>query len=199
LKPLAPQAGVTLLELMIALALMAMLMFFAVPSFSLWIQNTQIRGAGEAVLNGLQLARAEAVRRNTLVRFQLTSTLDAACALSAAATNGPANWVISLADPTASCNTTPSDINAPQIIQVRSSREGSTNAVVNAGQNPVVFNALGRVTPIPAANITIGVSNPGGGVCAPGGPMQCLNVVVTSAGMVRMCNPNLAATDPQGC
>jgi hypothetical protein len=29
--------------------------------------------------------------------------------------------------------------------------------------------------------------------------VTCLNVVVSPAGQVRMCNPNLDASDPQAC
>jgi type IV fimbrial biogenesis protein FimT len=60
-----------------------------------------------------------------------------------------------------------------------------------ATQSAVVFNGLGRITPIPAANITIDVTNPN--------TTFALRVVVSPGGQVRMCNPAFAATDPQGC
>src|ERR1700752_2884648 len=96
--------GFTLVELLVGMALMAALMLIAAPNFATWLQNTQIRTASEAVLNGVHLARAEAVRRNTPVIFQMTSTLDNTCAVS---TSGR-NWVVSL-DPVAGvCGTAPS-------------------------------------------------------------------------------------------
>jgi len=62
--------GVTLIEMMIAIAVIALLMGLGMPSYSAWIQNQQIRTAAEAVKNGMQLARAEAVRRNANVELE---------------------------------------------------------------------------------------------------------------------------------
>jgi type IV fimbrial biogenesis protein FimT len=190
----------SLIELMVGIAIVAMLFSFAAPSFSTWIQGTQIRTAAEAIQNGLMLARAEAVRRNTTVRFQLTSTLDSSCALSTSGTN----WVVSLDDPTGACNSAASDTDAPRIIQARAGAEGSRNASVAATpQSAVVFNGLGRVTPVPAVNnIKIDIKNLIGGACvadATPGPMRCLQVVVSTGGQVRMCDPKFPSTDPQGC
>lgn len=192
------QRGMTLVEIAIGLAIMGMLLVMALPGFSRWLQNTQIRTAAEAIQNGLQLAKSEAVRRNSTVRFSLTDTATAACVVSATGTN----WVISQDDPTGACDATASDIDAPRIIQMRSATEGSANAVVAAGQSAIVFNSMGRVTPVPAATISIGISNPTGGSCAAqsgGGPMRCLRVTVSTGGQVRMCDPALASTDPRGC
>lgn len=191
------QQGMTMVELLIGLAIVALLFALGTPAFSGWIQNSQIRTAAEAIQNGLHLARGEAVRRNTSVRFQLTSAVTAACGIS---TSG-GNWVVSLDDPSGACNSTPSDTVAPRIIQIRSAAEGSPNAVVAAGQATIIFNGLGRVTPVPAGNIDIDIANPTGGACATVGVdgMRCLRVRVSTGGQIRMCNPILAGTDPQGC
>ena len=76
------QRGVTLIELMIGLAIVALVLFVAVPSFGIFLQNSQIRNAAGSVLDGLQLARNEAIRRNSPVRFQFVSNLTSGCALS---------------------------------------------------------------------------------------------------------------------
>ena len=83
-----------------------MLLAAAAPSFSDWIRNTRIRTAAEAFQNGLQLARAEAVRRNAWVRFQITDTVTAACVLSSTGTN----WLVSLNDVTGKCDRPPEEI-----------------------------------------------------------------------------------------
>ncbi len=198
----------SLIELMVGVAIVAILFALGAPSFTAWIQSAQIRTAAEAIQNGIMLARAEAVRRNSFVRFSLTDTLDDGCNVSATGTN----WVVSLNDPTGSCLSAPAgpaDPNppAPAIIQTRSSAEGSPNAQVVAGQAAIVFNGLGRVTPIPPAgadangDIPIDVNNDLlGGPCALlGGPMRCLRVVVSTSGQVRMCDPMFNRPDPQGC
>jgi len=191
-----PQRGFTLIEVLIAFVVIGLLVALGMPSFSTWLQSSQIRTAAEAVQNGLSLARTEAVGRNTTVRFHLTDTLTNACNVSTSGTN----WIISLDDAEDLCGTAPSTTIAPRIIQVRSSNEGSPNVSVSATQSVVVFNALGRVTPTPAGNITIDVTNPKGGTCAAsGGNMRCLRIVVAPGGQVRMCDPKIASTDPQGC
>lgn len=186
-----------MVELMIGLALVAILFAMGAPSFYHWIQNSQVRTSAEAIQNGLFLARAEAVRRNAAVRFQLTTDITAGCALS---TSG-GSWVISQDDPTGACASAASDTVAPRIIQVRPAAEGSANAVVAAGQSAIVFNGLGRVTPVPAGNIDIDITNPTGGACATSSTagMRCLRVRVSTGGQIRMCDPILASTDPQGC
>ncbi|OGA35991.1 MAG: hypothetical protein A3F75_09760 [Betaproteobacteria bacterium RIFCSPLOWO2_12_FULL_64_23] len=200
----------TLIELMVGLAIVAALFSLAAPSFSNWIQNTHIRTAAEAIQNGLMLARAEAVRRNALVRFQLTDTLDNSCVLSTTGTN----WVISQDDPTGACASAipdPSDLNpaAPRLIQLRAGAEGSRNALVAADQATIVFNGLGRrsIPGVALGDININITNPIGGNCVPtlpavpgaGETMSCLRVVVSTAGQVRMCNPKFVSPDPQGC
>ncbi len=195
----------TMIELMVGIAIVAVLFSLAAPSFSTWIQNTHIRTAAEAIQNGLMLARAEAVRRNANVRFQLTSTLDNACVLSTTGTN----WVISLDDPTGLCGNAipnPSDPAppAPRLIQTRPGAAGSKNALVAAGASSFIFNGLGRrSTPaVAAGDVNIDISNPIGGNCAADstpGLMRCLRVVVSPAGQVRMCDPMFASPDPMGC
>ena len=188
--------GSTLVELMIGITIMGILLALALPSFTTWLQSGQIRSAAEALQNGISLARTEAVNRNSTVRFQFTSTLDATCTLA----NSGTNWIVSLDDPEGLCNVAPSDVTTPRTIQARSGGEGTPNAVVASTQSAIVFNGLGRVTPVPAGNIVINVTNTKGGTCAAsGGNMRCLNVEVTPGGNVRMCDPKFAATDPQGC
>ncbi|HSA48159.1 MAG TPA: GspH/FimT family pseudopilin [Candidatus Competibacteraceae bacterium] len=186
------QAGMTLIELMIGIVVFAILLALGAPTFSRWTQNSQIRNSAEAIHNGLMLARAEAVRRNTTVRFQLVTTTTSACALSA--TGG--NWVVSLDDPAGACDAAPSDNVAPRIVQVRSAAEGSRNAAVNAGGvSLITFNGTGQASAAAAINVT----NPTGGACAAPGPMRCMRVTVATGGQIRMCDPARAADDPQGC
>jgi len=195
------QLGFTLVELMVAIVVLAILLAIAGPSFATWMQNSQIRTMSEAVKDGLQLARAEAVRRNAQVRFELMDSLAATCAL---ATAGP-NWIVSMDGAAGACDSTNMADDAapaaPRVIQTRSAGDGSRNAVVAASQSTVVFNGLGRVTPAPGADITINVTNPTGGSClAASGPMRCLRIVVGASGQIRMCDPRWsAASNSEGC
>lgn len=195
------QAGVTLIEMMIAISILGLLIMIGLPNMTIWLNNSQIRTAGETMLSGLTLARTEAVRRNAIVRFSLVSDLTSSCSLGTSGTS----WVVSLADPTGACDTAPSE-NGP-ILQVRSGSEGTTRAVVAASGAPTAhFNGLGRIaSPSGAANMTkIEISNPTGGTCQhldpSDGTMRCLRINISPGGEVKMCDPAVAdPTDPRKC
>jgi type IV fimbrial biogenesis protein FimT len=195
--------GFTLLELLIGIAVVGVVMAMGLPSMTTFIRNTQVRNAGDSILAGLQLARAEALRRNAVVRFQLTSSTAAGCALSASGLN----WVVSLDDATGSCGVAPSETNAPRIIQVwtgaseTASAGGSTapKAVIAAtGGTTLQFNGIGRLV---GTGITqIAITNPVAGACQPGGIIRCLTIIVGTSGQARMCDPAVTdAADPRKC
>lgn len=68
-----PQAGFTLIELTVVVSLLAVLLLLGMPAMTGWVATQRVRTSAEGVLNGLQLARAEAVRRNTLVDLQIAA------------------------------------------------------------------------------------------------------------------------------
>ncbi len=191
------EQGFSLIETMIGLAVLGLLIGIGLPSMTAWLQNTQIRNHAEAIYSGLQLARAEALRRNTSVRFQLVDSLGAGCAASLSGKS----WVVSLSSPVGLCDVDPSETVAPLIIQKKEGNEGSANTVISAtGGSSVLFNGLGRTAG--AGNITqVNITNPTGGNCeAAAGPMRCLRVTVTSGGQMRMCDPAVTdAADPRAC
>lgn len=164
-------SGVTLIELMIGMALIAILVTIGLPSFAMWMQNNQLRSATESIQTGLQLARAEAVKRNTFVGFTLA---------------GPdSSWSVDVMNP-------------PQQIQSRPATEGTPNPQIATTDATIVFNGLGKTSL--AAGAVIQVTNPAGGACKPGGDMNCLNVTVSTGGQVKMCDPTVvAAGDTRGC
>ena len=177
-RPVARRhVGATLIELMIGIAIVAMLIGMAMPSFVTWIQNTQIRTAADALFSGLQISRAEAVRRNELITFTLTGF----------------DWAITDATGTT--------------IESRTAEEGSGNAVITVqGAMPLTFNGVGRPSGAALAAVAnndvtiISVANPTGGLCLDaGGTMRCLQVHVTLGGQVRMCDPVLPSSNPQSC
>jgi general secretion pathway protein H len=67
------QAGVTLLELLIVLSIMAIIAALVVPLLGSGVSNTELKSAARQVTAGLRLARSEAVatRRDTRVMLDL--------------------------------------------------------------------------------------------------------------------------------
>ena len=191
--------GFSLIEMMITLAVVAIVILLGAPSFAAWIQNTQIRSGAESMLTGISLARVEALKRNATVRFQMMSSTDGGCGISPIGQN----WVVSVDVATGACNGT--DLATPFIIRVKPSGEGTSNVAYSSStagfDGTINFDALGRVTPVPAGNVVVDVTNPTGGDCATSaGPMRCLERQVTPGGQVRMCDPAVAdASDPRKC
>ena len=216
------QKGVTLIEIMVGVVILGILFALAAPSFRNWIQGSQIRTLATSIVDGLQIAKNEAVHRNKPVNFYLTSDLSATCVLTQSGVAAATSWIVSRTDPTnpAACNAAASDTLAPFIIQSHYGAEGAPNTQVVADANSVSFDGLGRANSAIVGNtaMTINVSNPTGGSCdcpaaaagcgypaaiafAASGPMRCMRVVVTTGGQIRMCDPALPAypNDPQGC
>ena len=118
------QRGVTIIELVIGLVVVSVLLALGIPSFKSWMINSQIRNASEAVLNGIQLARANAIQQNRLMVFDLRN----------AAT--PVTWYVYL----------DGNVNGPYI-QSWSADEGAKNTVMTPGAGSgtiVTFNGLGQ-------------------------------------------------------
>jgi type IV fimbrial biogenesis protein FimT len=173
--------GFTLIEILISIVVLGILISMGAVSFAEWLQNQHIRSATEAGLNGLQVARTEAIRRNLPVKFVL----------------GPGTgWTVS-------------ESASDSLIQSRAHEDGSRNAEVTTtpdGATAVTFMALGGLTTnLDGSNAfsRLDFSNTIGGTCkAAGGEMRCLRVVVSAGGSMRMCDPALPVTippDPRAC
>lgn len=65
------QRGLTLIELMVALAIGAMLMFAAAPQFGEFVSNSRLREAGNVLYTQALYAQSEALKRNGTVRLAI--------------------------------------------------------------------------------------------------------------------------------
>lgn len=70
------QRGFSLIELLIAIAIIAIATATSIPSFRVWIDNYRLTEAANGVVDGLHRARSEAVRRNqnVVMRFADNNT-----------------------------------------------------------------------------------------------------------------------------
>lgn len=197
--------GVTLIEQMVAIAILSIMFAIALPSFGDWIRNTRLRSMAESLRADLQMARAEAIRRNTTTRLQFVTSLDNSCALSA---SGVA-WVVNAGaaqSPEGACSAETGAASAPFLIR-KSPVVTSSGADLRlqASRSTLAFDSLGRQTASTApatsvAIVTVGFSSRNNTCAAAGGSVRCLNVVVSPAGDSRVCDPaRTAATDPMRC
>lgn len=167
--------GVTLIELMIGISIIGLLLTLAMPSYQVWLINTQIRTTAESIQQGLLKTRQEAVHRNAAMQFVMTGT----------------SWTIGCVTVTDAC---------PALIESKSAQEGVTSpiTVTPPGSTTVVFSPLGvRSTPAPAAgDLVIGVDS----AALNATDSRELQITVNAGGGVRMCDPNVSSpSDPRTC
>lgn len=190
--------GFTLVEMMIVIAILAILMAIGVPSFQTFIQNASIRTAGESMQSGLALARTEALRRNAAVSLWVVTNTTASCARS----NTGSSWVVSFTDPAGACANGNSETVAPRIIQTRSGADGSTGVAVSVlsgdvpagGASCITFTGFGRTqagctgggTPLSRIVFSSAAAN-----------TRTLEIRVDSGGGTRLCDPS--KTGAAGC
>ena len=111
--------GVSLIESMITIAILGLLVALAMPAIGDWLLNTRLRNAAESIQNGLQMARAEAVRCNVPVEFVLDPAYDS-------------SWTIQFAFPAlpTPCRDAIPAAQWP-VVQARPAEEGSRNALLD--------------------------------------------------------------------
>ncbi|MEJ6006401.1 GspH/FimT family pseudopilin [Paucibacter sp. AS339] len=203
LRPRVPllrqdQRGLSFIELMVALAILGFAMAAMAPDVTVWMRNLAVRNAGEALRAGVERARMEALRRNTNVTFWLVSDSGKVLSNSCALSNTGPSWVVSIASPNGKCAAAPSTTEDPMLIDSWSAADGARGVQVEAmdsnstATSSVTFNSLGQVltTGTPLARIAISHSTPG---------TRSLRVQVDAGGSIRMCDPNVEASDPRKC
>ncbi|MGZ5039115.1 MAG: GspH/FimT family pseudopilin [Usitatibacter sp.] len=188
--------GFSMVEIAVALAIVAMMMVLVAPSMTTWIQNTRLRSAAESVATGLQTARIEAMKRNTLVSFQMTDANSSA-------------WTVCLYNPvTDTCSAA-----AGSVIASRGASEDNSTATlgtdttlsdttiaISPGTNvpsSTTFDSFGRLAATAPSNVMrIDVRN----AALDFSVERRMVILINLGGQVRMCDPKLVkATNPQGC
>lgn len=164
--------GFSVIELMTALAVIALLAAMAAPTMRSIIENGKIRSAGTSIQNGLSLARAEAVRLNTQVEFEFTD-------------NG---WEVRR-------------VASGEVLHQSAGMEVSSGGLsVEAGGNRVTYNAFGRAATLNPDNtdaitrVEIRATNPSGS-----SNYKPLDIEVQAGGTARLCDPTADVNQPRAC
>lgn len=176
--------GTSLIEVMVVVGIIAIVIGMAIPSLRQWIANLQVRTKAEAVLNGLQLARGEALRRNTRVLFTVAAD---------------SSWTIGCESPTATDADNDGVADCPAQIQRKSNAEGGTGTTLTltpAGATQATFGGVGMV-----------VANANGSsiltqvdVASSSGGTRAYRILLTGGGQSRICDPTVTdAAKPEKC
>ena len=181
----AASQGFTLVELMIVVAIIAILTILAIPNFVEWMQNSKTRTTADSIQNGLRYAQSQAITLNRQTTFAATAS----------------GWTVDYIANSAAA----SEDTQPHPLQVSPAGLFDNTAIAPGAGDPAViaFSSLGRTLggataagpfAVLAANASFTVSNPKG--------TRSLKVFVTPAGKVNMCDPGKTyniSTAPDGC
>jgi type IV fimbrial biogenesis protein FimT len=141
--------GFTLLELMVTLAIAAILASIAAPSFQNMLASQRVQAATFDLLANLTLARSEAIKQNRSVTLAATNGADA----------WEAGWQIFPAG------------QATEVVRVQDAYSG---IVIAAAVDSVTYNRSGRVASTNPIQITVTAPGLGDSTQA-----RCISVTVT--------------------
>lgn len=166
-------AGFSLVELLTALGVSAILVAIAVPTMRSFIENSRIRAASESLQNGLSLARNEAVRRNQRVEFVTQAT----------------GWVVRV----------PGTVTPLHEATGREGRGGLTLTIAPVAADRITFDSFGRTIAnadgsAALTQIDIVSTNP-----PSSGNYRPLRLQFQATGVARLCNPAVGAGNPAVC
>lgn len=161
------QNGFTLIELMITLIVLGVLLIGTLNMASSFVANVKLRSVAEDIRVGLLTAKMEAIKRNTVIEFTQFST--GGWKLNIPASQTLDNKDIPLQSRAVS--------NSVVTVSVVDDKAVTVTKIRFTGAGRVDKGATFRVEPASYS-------------CAVGGDVTCLNVAITKAGNVKLCNPN---------
>ena len=178
------QKGVSLVEVMAAMAIVALVLALAAPGLSVFMTNQKVRNGTESIQRGLSFARIEAMRRNEEVRFVLASTGD---------------WTATTASGGVTLRSGGADPGADLSLGFRNNAGAELTAPAT-----VTFNAVGSVTGNDAAApLNLGSSMAQVDVdssALDSADTRDLRVLIFTGGSARQCDPAVTSTtDPRRC
>ena len=160
--------GVSLVEMLMGVALLAILLKLAAPSFTEFVSKSRLTSSVSTLVADLNYARGEAILRNTPVIVCAKVANSSSCATTP---NWQAGWVVCIdANSDNVCDT--ATTSAPNPMRVRNGV--STTTAITAGAAVLRFSGVGSATGNSAFTIAGGPSS-----------LPSRSIQVTSNGYVR--------------
>jgi type IV fimbrial biogenesis protein FimT len=171
------QAGLTLIESLMALAVVGVLLGSVLPAFGTALERRHLEGAAAQLKTDIQYTRSQAVAANEPLRMRFQQHATGSCYV---VHNGPAQACSCLPDGSASCGS-----DGQSYRSVGFAREGSVQLQSNV--NTILFSPhLGTITPAGTLRLT-------------GREARTVQVVVNLMGRVRTCSPGASVTGYAAC
>lgn len=130
-----PNKGFTLFEVMVVLAVLAILLLIAAPAFQDMRDRQRVNAAAEAVYAHLQYARSEAIRQNQNLFLQVTAGAD---------------WCLGITHNSAGCNcNTPGScqFGVGDALEQNLLADGFSNIILSTTLTPIEFNSRRGLIP----------------------------------------------------
>jgi len=201
-----PTRGFTLIEAMIALAILAIVLSIGMPRMNGWIYAGKVAAAGQFYAEGFTLARNQALTHNGASRLVLSTN----------AGNGQFDWRVDVCfpSPETPCNDSSSNWSTPlaaagddpegaagfkSVLRVADALPPSSELAISTGEDSpraLYFTPLGWVNPAIAPRLERLDLVP---TTRMAGKAPATALVLTLAGIATRCKPAVAATDPQRC
>lgn len=182
------RAGFSLVEVVVVMSIIGILATLSVPSFSAMFARSKLRSASEQLRSDINLARGEAVKRNTIIRMNFTVTA------------GGTPWCYGLRAG-AACDCTVTDASSADFCFLDRTDGGvALSSVTNSAQfagvtledTPFTTSTLSfsPVRPsLRAASATLSATSIG----------ASLRIVTSGMGRVRFCSPSATLSGYPAC
>ncbi len=173
-------SGLTLVEMMITLLVLAILAAGAIPAMGSFLEKSRLKGAAESLFNDLGYARSESLKRNTDISVRF-------------ATDGAANWCFGT-DETTTCDCTITDATDSSACALNAAADGSSSTNVlkrtGAAEYPTIklISAAFAVNPVTTFTPRRGTANAGTVVFRSASGKE-IRVVLSPLGRVIICSP----------
>jgi len=190
--------GFSIIELMVTVAIIAILLVMTIPAYGTWMADAHVRAAAESLTNAIRLTQSTAVAKGRTSLFALTA--DPQPSVNSTAAASASNWFATL-------NVLGgSDETKASLGLILKSTEGTQHQVTISGPAVVCFNALGRQTSLAAAASSLSTGCTAADpavfqVSRASGASRYFKVLVYAGGRVRMCDAAkaISSNNPDGC